>query len=73
MDIRCVCGELAPLVVIGEDEPDKELKEEFFGMVVVRCEKCHTITQVRGPLKKAIDDAAKLGGSVDLSALDKKE
>ena len=67
MDIFCVCGSKAPLVVIGEDEPDEDIREHFFGMVVIRCETCHTITQVKGKLKKTIDDAAKLGGSVYLS------
>jgi hypothetical protein len=61
--IYCVCGEEVPLKVITEDEPDADVKEHYFGKVVLMCYKCYTITEVSGTIKKAIDDAAKLAMS----------
>jgi hypothetical protein len=67
MHIYCVCGKEVPLKVITEDEPDKEVKEHYYGKVVLMCYDCLTIYEVKGKLKKSIDEAARMGGNVYLA------
>jgi hypothetical protein len=71
--IYCVCGKEVPMKVIGDDEPDKEVKEYYRGKIVLMCYNCYTITEVSGTVKKAIDEACEIAklsgqpGSVTLS------
>lgn len=60
-NVICVCGEEAPIVLITEQEPDKEIREYYFGKRIVRCENCMTLTLVAGELQKMLDDAERIG------------
>jgi hypothetical protein len=60
-NVICVCGAEAPIVLITEDEPDDDIREVFFGKSIVRCENCHTITQVTGNLQELLDVAEEVG------------
>ena len=60
-NVICVCGKEAPIVLITKDEPDDDIREVFFGKRIVRCENCHTITQVMGNLQDLLDVAEEVG------------
>lgn len=72
VEVFCVCGELAPVETITEAEKDTELRTHCLGKTVVVCRKCYTATEVKGMLKKAIDEAELIGGSVSLSDIKEK-
>ena len=60
-NVVCVCGAEAPIVLITEDEPDDDIREEFRGILLVRCETCHTLTKVDDNLQALLDEAESAG------------
>jgi DNA topoisomerase VI subunit B len=60
-NVICLCGAEAPIVIITEQEPDEEIREEFFGKKLVRCEACHTLTLVDEELQEQLDAAEEIG------------
>ena len=60
-NVICVCGMEAPIVLIGDDEPDEDIREVFYGKRIVRCENCHSISEVNAALQKQLDDAERIG------------
>ena len=60
-NVICVCGQEAPIVLIGDDEPDEDIREVFYGKRIVRCENCHSISEVNPALQKQLDDAELIG------------
>ena len=55
--VQCSCGAVAPIVLIDENEPDDEIRDEFRGVLLVRCETCHTLTRVDDNLQALLDEA----------------
>ena len=60
-DVICGCGAIAPIVLIDENEPDDDIREEFRGKLLVRCETCHTLTKVDDNLQALLDEAEEAG------------
>jgi hypothetical protein len=60
-EVICVCGKRAPVVLITEQEPDAELRENYFGKKIVKCSNCMTATEVTEKLQRLFDDAEKMG------------
>jgi len=60
-DVICGCGAVAPIVLIDETEPDEDIRGEFYGVLLVRCEACHTITRVDENLQGLLDEAENTG------------
>jgi hypothetical protein len=59
-EVICVCGKRAPVVLITEQEPDEELRENYFGKKIVKCSSCMTATEVTPKLQRLLDEAEKI-------------
>jgi hypothetical protein len=59
--VICSCGELAPIILVGDDEPDDDIREVFYGKRLVKCEKCHSFSEVNAALQAQLDDAERIG------------
>ena len=59
--VICGCGQIAPIVLIGDDEPDDDIREVFYGKRLVKCENCHSISEVNAALQAQLDDAERIG------------